>query len=307
MKRKINFFTLLVLVFLSSRGVAKSMYFTTSDGVQLYINIVGSGQPCVFVHGGPGSSSYYLEAVKSASLLEKKVKMIYYDQRGCGRSGSPKNGDFSLVRMEKDLEEIRIYLGINKWNIMGHSFGGIISFNYAQDYPQRVSSLLLIHCTLDINQSLMSHIQFGIKELKLNDTLGFYNQKIPILERLNAIHNQLTEKKVWYKLMYRNQYEKDLNDTIDNPIGNKNRDFATNVWDLSEYFDDYTPKTVNATYPVFIMTGDQDFAVGPNHYKRFKFPNKTIIHYIGGHAPFQEEPQWFAEKIIAYLESENLL
>lgn len=173
MKRLFILFSLVVLLTLNTNCFARSFYFTTSDGVQLYVNSVGSGQPCVFIHGGPGSNSYYLEGMKSADLLQKGLRMIYYDQRGCGRSESPKNGDFSLSRMEKDLEEIRSFLGIDKWDVMAHSFGGIIAINYAHDYPKRVSSLLLIHCTLDINKSLMSHIQFGIKELKLKDTLGY--------------------------------------------------------------------------------------------------------------------------------------
>ena len=291
-----------LLFMCTQKGLATSMYFTTSDGVKLYVNVVGSGAPCVFVHGGPGSSSYYLEAMKSAALLEKNLKMVYYDQRGCGRSESPNNGDFSLSRMEKDLEEIRGFLEINKWNVMAHSFGGIIGFNYARDYPQSVSSLMLINCTLNINESMMSHIQFGIQELKLKDTLKYYDKETPILERVNAIHTQLTNKKLWYKLMYRNQYEKDLNDTIDRPIGNKNGDFATKVWEIGEYFEDFTPLTNSIKCPVLVMTGNQDFAVGPSHYKKFGFPNETIVHYIGGHAPFQEEPQWFAEKIIAFLD-----
>jgi proline iminopeptidase len=48
------------------------------------------------------------------------------------------------------------------------------------------------------------------------------------------------------------------------------------------------------------MTGDKDFAVSPEQYKRFYFPHQTVVHYMGGHAPFQEEPQWFAEKIINF-------
>jgi proline iminopeptidase len=305
MKRTVIALHLILFLLFSTRSSAKPIYFTTSDGVQLYVNVVGSGPPCVFVHGGPGSNSYYLEGIKSSSLLEQKIKMIYYDQRGCGRSKSPANGDFSLARMEKDLEEIRIFLGFKKWNVMGHSFGGIITTKYAYDYPKSISSLLLIHCTLNINQSLMSHIEFGIKELKLKDTLSYYNTTTPAIDRLGMIHKQLSDKKVMYKLMFRNQYEKDLNDTIDNPIGKKNRDFANSVWKIQEYFKDYNKITKNIKCPVLIMTGDNDFAIGPNHYKQFEFPNRIIVHYNGGHAPFQEEPQWFSEKITLFLETKK--
>jgi proline iminopeptidase len=45
----------------------------------------------------------------------------------------------------------------------------------------------------------------------------------------------------------------------------------------------------------------EDHAIGLDHYKRFRFPNQQLVEYIGGHAPFQEEPQWFAEKVLAFL------
>jgi proline iminopeptidase len=60
---------------------------------------------------------------------------------------------------------------------------------------------------------------------------------------------------------------------------------------------------VKITCPVLVMTGDQDYAIGPDHYKTFHFPKQTVVHYIGGHAPFQEEPQWYAEKILSFLAS----
>jgi pimeloyl-ACP methyl ester carboxylesterase len=64
--------------------------------------------------------------------------------------------------------------------------------------------------------------------------------------------------------------------------------------------EDYTPLTAHIKCPVLVMTGDQDYAIGPEHYLSFHFPKQTVVHYIGGHAPFQEEPQWFAEKIINF-------
>ena len=52
--------------------------------------------------------------------------MIYLDQRGCGRSTSPKDNNYSMDRMVNDFEEVRKYLGIDKWITLGHSFGGLL-------------------------------------------------------------------------------------------------------------------------------------------------------------------------------------
>src|SRR5688500_13021703 len=102
-------FTTLFLTFLLSHLFAKdsTFYFTTSDNVKLYVRVAGQGKPCVFVHGGPGSTSYYYEAMAGAPIIERKMKMIYFDQRGSGRSESSPNKDYSLKRMGMDMEELR--------------------------------------------------------------------------------------------------------------------------------------------------------------------------------------------------------
>ncbi len=305
MKSYIFTFVLIVFGLLSSKAQAKSFFFTTSDSVKLYVEIAGKGNPCVFVHGGPGSSSNYFKATGAAPQVEEKVQMIYYDQRGGGRSSSPKNNNFSLQRMLLDLEELRQFLGYQRWAVMGHSFGGTIVVPYAKQYPKSVSKLILAHVTLNINESILSHIQFGIKELKLTDSAALLNSSTPIMQRLSKVHDTLFKAGVWYKLMYRNQQEKDINDGYDKFMVNRNWDFANQVWSIQDYFQDFRLITSKITCPVLIIAGTKDYAIGPEHYKGFAFSNKKIHLYSGGHASFQEEPQWFAEKFIGFFEKAN--
>jgi len=289
-----------VFMTLASFAADSTFYFKTSDNVRLYVRVAGKGKPCVFVHGGPGSTSYYYEAMAAAPLVEQKMKMIYFDQRGCGRSDSALNNDYSLKRLEKDIEELKTALGFRQWSVMGHSFGGILITNYAHDYPQSVSSLLLIECTLNMQASMASHLEFGLKELGIEDQKEYRDTTQPLNERVWKIHNQLTEKGIWYKLMFRNAYEKKYSDSITFAIGKFNHDYSNKVWERPEYWKDYTSITREVKCPVLIMTGDKDYAIGPELYKSYFFPKQTVVHYIGGHAPFQEEPQWYAEKIIEF-------
>src|ERR1700748_700947 len=100
---------ILPILFLSkiATGQDKSFYFTTSDGVKLYVHTAGKGKPCLFVHGGPGLTSYIFEATPAAKMIEQKVHMVYFDQRGSGRSSSAKDSNYSMKRMERDIEELR--------------------------------------------------------------------------------------------------------------------------------------------------------------------------------------------------------
>lgn len=281
--------------------VDSSFYFTTSDSVQLYVRVAGTGKPCLFVHGGPGSTSYYYEAMAGAPIIEQQMQMIYYDQRGAGRSGSAANRNYTLSRMVDDMEEIREYLGIKQWAVMGHSFGGILITNYALKHQPRLTGIFYINCTVDMQSSMKSHLEFGLKELSIEDQAGFRDTAMPLNERVWKVHDKLTEKNIWYKLMYRNAYEKQFNDSVTLSQGKFNRDFASNCWSIPDYWKSYAQATTRIQCPVFIMTGNRDYAIGTEHFKMIQSPLQTVVHYIGGHAPFQEEPQWYAEKIISFI------
>ncbi|MDQ3277041.1 MAG: alpha/beta hydrolase [Bacteroidota bacterium] len=296
-------YLLLLLCSHSLLAADSTFYFTTSDGVKLYVRTAGTGKPCLFVHGGPGSTSLYYEAMTGAPVIENKLQMIYYDQRGAGRSDSAANRDYSLPRMLQDMDELRQHLRIQQWAVMGHSFAGILITNYALRYAKHVSALLYINATVNMQASMQSHVDFGKQELGLVNNKELNDESKPLIQRVGIVHNLLSEKEIWYKLMYRNAWEKKYNDSVTLSAGRFNRDFATQCWNVPEYWTNYAPQTANIKCPVLVITGDKDYAIGVNHYQNFRFPNQKVVHYIGGHAPFQEEPQWYAEKILAFVNS----
>ena len=99
---------LLLLVALTGfiRLQGKELIVTTTDSVQLYVKIKGHGPHLLYLHGGPGSGSYWLEKF-SGEFFERHFTLIYLDQRGTGRSTSPSNGDYSMKRMAEDFEQVR--------------------------------------------------------------------------------------------------------------------------------------------------------------------------------------------------------
>lgn len=102
---------------------------------------VGEGTPLVVVHGGPGIGHGYLRGLDHWA---DEFRVIYYDQRG---SGNTPLGDVSRVSFAggiEDLDALRRGLGIERLNLVGHSFGGLLALMYAATHPERTGSLTLI-------------------------------------------------------------------------------------------------------------------------------------------------------------------
>jgi proline iminopeptidase len=79
------------------------------------------------------------------ALASKERKVILFDQRGTGKS-KLKRKDWYLVTMKdmvNDVEQLRLHLKIEKWDVMGHSFGGHYAQIYVSQYPSSVNKLIL--------------------------------------------------------------------------------------------------------------------------------------------------------------------
>ena len=115
--------------------------------VTLFVRAVGnidSGNILIASNGGPGLTSNYMRNLEG--LAGANLAFVTYDQRGNGRSSSPQMtpANFELSDYAADVEAIRETLGLMQVHLLGHSFGGVISMEYAIRYPQHVRSLILL-------------------------------------------------------------------------------------------------------------------------------------------------------------------
>ena len=109
----------------------------------LYYEECGSpdGKPAVFLHGGPGAGS----SSSHRRLWDPdRYRIIVFDQRGCGRSTPhaelTNNTTWDLV---DDVERLREHLEIDRWQVLGGSWGSTLALAYAQSHPDRVTELIL--------------------------------------------------------------------------------------------------------------------------------------------------------------------
>lgn len=99
------------------------------------------GIPILFIHGGPGVGCL---PVHRTYFDPQGYRIILFDQRGCGRSVPhaelENNNTQALV---EDIEQIRKFLGVDRWVLFGGSWGATLGLIYAENYPENVIALIL--------------------------------------------------------------------------------------------------------------------------------------------------------------------
>jgi proline iminopeptidase len=109
----------------------------------LYCRDVGVGHTIVVVHGGPDFDHCYL--LPELDRLADSFRLVYYDQRGRGRSAEGVRPQDVTIRSEvEDLDRVRNHFGLESVAVLGHSWGGVVAMSYAIRHSDRVSHLLLL-------------------------------------------------------------------------------------------------------------------------------------------------------------------
>lgn len=257
------------------------MFIKNRDNINLYVNQIGKGLNCIYIHGGPGAWSKDFELF-CGDLLINKLNMIYTDQRGCGRSEGDLYSDYSIDSLVEDIEEIRNKLNLDKVILLAHSFGGIIAAAYVNKYNENVNGLILMNCTLDMKESLKSQIDKGYELLGIPN-IGYGNN---LIETWKHITFDLVKNNIYYKLQYKS-YNNYLNiENIDKAI--LNTSMSEQAFDNDRYFYDYRDISCKIEIPTLIISGDGDYAIGKNHAKTFNFKNSLYVTIDGKHNPYVE-------------------
>lgn len=299
--RVINLFLFLMMLVFTVKAAEK--YILTSDSVKLYVNVKGTGPACIYLHGGPGSGSYWLEKF-AGGFLEQKFQMIYLDQRGVGRSSSPVDNNYSLERMIMDFEEVRKSLGIQSWLTLGHSFGGILQMAYANSNPGAISGMMFINCTLSMNDSFKNSWLPKAIELTGNDTqVVCRDATVSVYERMLAIMPVLGEKgKMWKIFFDSEENSRRMNETYSG-FDNWNSDQSEKILEIPEYWDDFRKFTPEFKQPVLFYYGKTDWAIGAEHYKGMAFPDMQLWGSDVGHFPFLENKDDLMNAINSFLDT----
>lgn len=171
---------ILILTMISMSVQAQTENVINSGNSKLFYRIFGKGKPMLIINGGPGMNSDGFSGI-AQTLTQYDFQTITYDQRGTGKSTlEPLDSKtITMDLMVEDMENLRRHLNIEKWTILGHSFGGIMATYYATKYPERIEKLIL-SSSGGINMDFTSYVskrqQDNLTEMQ-RDSLAYYQKK----------------------------------------------------------------------------------------------------------------------------------
>lgn len=292
-------------------GLATGAHQIVVDGVRFWYRVAGAGTagapPVVFLHGGPGYNSESF-AVLEGPRLERTLRMVYYDQRGSGRSERPWNGAYSLARMVEDVEGLRRALGVPRIALIGHSFGGTLALEYAARYPEHVSRMVLVGAAADIPAACRARVAFLSMHYADDlararaDTAGKRPRGDCDLA-FNTVSDSLRGR-VNDETMFPDSIVRRRQDSVDAASGLRNTGELSNALFqhglLTYRFD--APSRL--TMPVLVVAGHQDYAIGLPQQRALAtaLPGARLVEYErAGHFVYLDEPERFTQEATRFL------
>ena len=116
----------------------------------------GKGDPVVFVHSLAGNAAQWSEQLAAVRAARRGIAL---DLRGHGRSDAPGPDGYALEAQAGDIEAVADALGLDRFALVGHSFGAGVALAFAGAHPERVTHLLLADPIGDGTQTPVAEVQ----------------------------------------------------------------------------------------------------------------------------------------------------
>jgi len=249
------------------------------NGLQINYKMAGEGEPLLILHGWGGSSNSWIEVQKI--LAKEGLKVIVLDLPGFGKSKSPPL-PWGVEDYNRFVSNFIGEIGLEKVNLMGHSFGGRIAIKFAVLHPERLKKLILCASA-------------GIKH-----PLNFFQS---IILKLSIFGNFLFSKRPFkrYKDVAQNFFYSLL----------RHKDYAKAKGVMKETLkkvleEDLKPELCQIKTNTLLIWGSKDKAVPlEDVYLMKENIPQSVLEIIQGtsHTPNLEVPEKLAEVILRFIES----
>jgi proline iminopeptidase len=307
---------LLAVVVLCAGAGAQSRHAAAREsripvrGAELYCREVGQGTPMIVLHGGPDFDIGYL--LPELDRLSDKFHLIYYDQRGRGRSADHvKPEDVTLETEMADLDKVREYFHIDKVVLLGHSWGAVLALEYALRHPERVSRLVLMDpapaSAADINRFRKERVEKWpvLMELRkaIADTAAYKEADPDAVVAYYRVHFKpaLARSEDYEKLILRMQarFIEQGKEGILKSRAVEDR-LVNETWASPSGYDLH-PKLKRLNIPALVITGDHDFFPFAAEHIAQAIPSARLVTLKDcGHFAYLECPVPLREQIDAF-------
>ncbi|PEI88382.1 alpha/beta hydrolase [Bacillus pseudomycoides] len=286
-------------------------------GKKLYVEMHGSleNHPVLYLHGGPGEMCFDF-SYHQAHRLQDFFCLIAMDQRGVGRSEEiGQKEPFGLQDLIEDCEELRKMLQIEKWSVIGHSFGGFLALLYAEIYPQSIQKIIFEGPTFDFSLTSRALLKktgallkkYG-KEQQGKECIAIAESNASSEELLEAylrLSDELEEHRIEiynnvedetdYSLYSEEEWEK---------FYDRSDIHFTRLKEEGGIHQSLLSKLKDVENPMLLIMGKHDVVTCEKQIKTFKRDvqsSKVIVFEECGHTPHYEAADRFAETVIDFL------
>lgn len=271
-----------------------------------HYQMFGKGEPILIINGGPGmNSNGFADMAKTISQLGYTT--IIYDQRGTGKSVLEKVDSTTITMdlMAKDIEDLRKQLKIDKWTVLGHSFGGLLACHYYSKYPESVNKLIFSSSggvNLNFRNYLAEQIQHNLTPPQ-RDSLSFYQDKITGGDTSFQTRSKRAEF-VANAYVFHKDYAKRIAGRLLEMNWNVN---SLVIQDLVNIHYDYKNKFINSKIPVLVIQGKNDIIkVETAQEIKDSFGNAKIkLLKNCGHYGWLDDPTEYFGSIKTFLQRES--
>jgi proline iminopeptidase len=271
-----------------------------ANGVSIWYEVRGAGAatPLIIVNGGPGFDHVYEHLGDRVwDRLASARKVIFYDQRGNGRSSALKSGQScTLADQIGDLEALRAQLGNEKIDLLGHSWGGYLVMAYGARHPEHVHRLVIVDAAAP----------------KIGDTKYLFNDIFPettakqdafnFADTLGDKSASAESLKLYLTMLFYSPEKRDAaQPQLAKSVFTKAVNEAVSA-DLNRF--DLNPELPKFSFPTLVVTGRYDINVAPSvAWKIHKAVpgSQFVVFEKSGHLPFYEEPEAFARAVETFL------
>jgi len=264
--------------------------------------------PLIIIHGGPGGHNYTFERT-IGPLLEKFTTIIYYEQRGCGRSEGPEDKEaYSIPILISDLAELCNKLKLEKIIPLGFSFGGQLALEFALAYPNLVEKIVVQAPSEFYDNNRNYYVQlFGFEQIAegndKNKIKKIINTQKKIIEKWVEIWDSVDIETV-NKFLFRNNESANKVRKSWRESGLENSGLMFKALKKKRNEIRLMERVSQIKAPTLIMTGLYDRNVGIELSRDFacKIPNsKLVIFEKSAHFPDIEEPEKYAKIVKEFI------
>jgi len=274
----------------------KSMSFNLDNQYRMNYLDEGQGDPIIMLHGNPTWSFYYRNLVKG---LKDKYRIIVPDHIGCGLSDKPQEYSYKLKNHIDNLEKLLNHLGITKFHLIVHDWGGAIGMGLATRSPERVKSVTLLNTAAFTDANIPTRINI-CKIPVLGERLVRHFNGFAWPATFMAVEKPLpTEIKKGYLLPYNNYRNRIATAKFvqDIPMTKTHESYSTLL--------EIEKKLTTLTCPKLILWGAKDFCFNMHFYERWMkyFPEaKSIVYKDAGHYVLEDKKEETLSEVSSFLE-----